>query len=356
MGKKSKPQQPAPPDYASLIPQQEESDLRKFNTMMEQGRVDSYNPMGAQTWSQDPTSGKWSLYQTFSPEQQAMYEQDNRIKMGRGDIAEGMMGNVQNTYGTPFNAADKFNPQNLSYDQNSRQNASDAVYRMNTRYMDPQYEQDETRLHDRLTAQGFNMQDAAYDNSMDKFAQDKERAYAQARDAAYAAGGQEATDELGRAKTSADYNNQNQVQDINFMTQDRSRPLNELSAFQTGSQLQLPQFQAQYNTPQLNSVDRIGAANQNFQNQAGIYNSQMASKDNMMSGLMGLGSAALMMSDKRLKTDIKEVGETTGGRKLYTWKWKDSGEPDFGVLAQENPDLAVETPGGFFAVDYSKVS
>lgn len=363
MGKKSKPSAPPPPDYASLIPQQEASNMRQFETMLQAGRVNNTGPFGSQTWTKD-ANGQWTINQQLSPEQQAMYDQNTKIQMGRGDIAQGMMGNVAAQYGKPFNAADQFNPQSLSYDQNSRQNMSDAVYRMNTRYMDPQYAQDENRLNERLQAQGFNIQDAAYGDAMDKFSQGKERAYAQARDAAYQAGAGEATDELNRAKMTADYNNQNQMQDINFATQDRARALNELNSFQTGSQLQMPGGQAQYGTPNLQNVDRIGAANQNFQNQLGLYNSQMANNSNFMSGLMGMGgqlgaawmgAGMPMPSDSRLKTDIKKVGETKEGRNLYTWRWKENGEADFGVIADENLDIASRGADGFLRVDYSQV-
>jgi hypothetical protein len=356
MGKKSKPATPAQPDYAALTGQQEASNMRQFETMLNAGRVDTNTPTGSTSWQQGP-DGRWTLNQQLSDSQQGLYDQDQRIMEGRGNIAEGMMGNVANQYGTQFNAADYFNPQGLNYDQNTRQNASDAAYRMNTRYMDPQYAQDESRLHQRMTAQGFNMQDAAYGDQMDKFSQGKERAYAQARDSAYMQGGNEANQELGRARTVADYNNANQLQDINLMTQDRSRPLNELSAFQTGQQIQMPNSQAQYGTPNLQNVDRIGTATQDYQNKLGLYNAQSASKDNFMSGLMGIGGqlgSAYMMSDVRLKDNIRKVGETRNGRSLYTWEWKDSGAPGFGVMAQENPDIAADM-GGVLGVDYSQI-
>jgi len=88
-----------------------------------------------------------------------------------------------------------------------------------------------------------------------------------------------------------------------------------------------------------------------------------------ISGLGTLGSlfgsfgpfAGMLASDRRLKTDIHKVGETSSGTNIYTYRYK--GDPSktthMGVMAQEvrkaNPE-AVKSLGGLLAVDYSKVA
>jgi hypothetical protein len=60
-----------------------------------------------------------------------------------------------------------------------------------------------------------------------------------------------------------------------------------------------------------------------------------------MNGLLSagasLGSAAIMASDRRLKTKIEKVGEAKDGLGIYTWKWRS--DPDgptvSGVIADE---------------------
>lgn len=74
----------------------------------------------------------------------------------------------------------------------------------------------------------------------------------------------------------------------------------------------------------------------------------------------GIGIAGLMLSDERTKTDIKEVGKTKGGNKVYTYRYKHAPEQvHMGVMAQEvekkNPD-AVKTIAGLKLVDYSEVA
>lgn len=117
--------------------------------------------------------------------------------------------------------------------------------------------------------------------------------------------------------------------------------------------------------PQMINPDtgvNIGMQQRAIQQQASAANA--AAKASQQSGLMGMfgsiGAAALpfMMSDKRLKTDIKKVGKTNDGLPVYTYKYKGDDKTQMGVMAQDvekkNPS-AVQTIGGFKAVNYSKV-
>ena len=103
-----------------------------------------------------------------------------------------------------------------------------------------------------------------------------------------------------------------------------------------------------------------------YQNQLNSYNQQVASNNNMTSGLFSLGgslgSAALMNpalfagSDRRLKTRIERIGETKGGIPVYRYKYKGADDLHIGVMAQDVPHARVMMPSGYYFVDYSKVS
>lgn len=70
--------------------------------------------------------------------------------------------------------------------------------------------------------------------------------------------------------------------------------------------------------------------------------------------LQAAGTAAqgaAMFSDVRLKRDIKPLGERNG-RKWYEFKYLWSDDVHEGVMAQENPDIAIMHPSGFLMVDY----
>lgn len=81
---------------------------------------------------------------------------------------------------------------------------------------------------------------------------------------------------------------------------------------------------------------------------------------NTMAGLGGsLGSAAII-SDERLKENIKPIGEENG-HNIYEFNYKDDPEKIkfIGVMAQEvqkkNPDAVVKKDDGFLAVNYDKI-
>ena len=66
------------------------------------------------------------------------------------------------------------------------------------------------------------------------------------------------------------------------------------------------------------------------------------------------GSIAAMFSDVRLKTDIEPLG-VHGGRNWYGYRYIWSPDRHVGVMAQENPDIAIEGPNGFLMVNYGAV-
>jgi len=75
-----------------------------------------------------------------------------------------------------------------------------------------------------------------------------------------------------------------------------------------------------------------------------------------MGGLFGLASAGIgLLSDRRLKTDIRRVGQTDAGTPIYTYRYITGGPVQMGVMAQDVPDAAFMTDSGFFAVDYGAV-
>ena len=61
------------------------------------------------------------------------------------------------------------------------QQAQDAAYRQNQRYLDPQFAQQEQEFLARLSAQGITQGSDAYNQAVDNFARNKQRAYESAR-------------------------------------------------------------------------------------------------------------------------------------------------------------------------------
>lgn len=64
------------------------------------------------------------------------------------------------------------------------------------------------------------------------------------------------------------------------------------------------------------------------------------------------------MSDKRLKTNIRQIGKSKSGINIYTWNYKYPGKHGYGlfegVIAQEVPQATIVNSEGYLLVDYSK--
>lgn len=101
------------------------------------------------------------------------------------------------------------------------------------------------------------------------------------------------------------------------------------------------------------AAGQMGAANARAQ---GIKN--LAGLGVMGAGAAGLGGlttaqgvigGALLMSDIRVKEDIKRVGETDSGLPVYTFRYKGDSTVHMGVMAQDveksNPDAVTEIDG-----------
>ncbi len=94
------------------------------------------------------------------------------------------------------------------------------------------------------------------------------------------------------------------------------------------------------------------------QNQSTTNTQQQQSGMGMMQqglGLMGSIAPLLMMSDRRLKKNIKRAGSTPAGYALYDFDFI-GGVRGHGVMADEVPsEWVVRRPDGYLMVDYSQV-
>ena len=120
-----------------------------------------------------------------------------------------------------------------------------------------------------------------------------------------------------------------------------------MNALLSGQQIGLPGFQGFNAAGTTGGADYTGAANSQYGASMDNYNAGQAGMNSMLSGV---GSAAMMFSDTRLKTNIQFAGEANG-RRWYSWDWITGGS-DVGVLAQENLDVAVPHFSGYLMIDY----
>ena len=148
---------------------------------------------------------------------------------------------------------------------------------------------------------------------------------------------------LGSGTVSQQYQQMLQMQQAGLMSkvQDQQTVSNYMNYLNQGGQYQLGQYQALLG----------GQAQQNAQGAAQSQGyGQMAA--------MAAMAAMMMMSDRRLKTDIKELDTLSDGTPVYTFRYKGDDTYRIGVMAQDiletHPD-AVHVIDGYYCVDYSKM-
>jgi hypothetical protein len=142
----------------------------------------------------------------------------------------------------------------------------------------------------------------------------------------------------------------------------RNQPINEISALMSGSQVSQPNF---VNAPstQIPTTDVAGITQQGFQNQMGLYNTQMQQSNALLGGVLGLG-AGVLKSDRREKDDIDHIGtvfaaNTDGAKKklpIYQYSYKDdpSSTRHIGPMAQDVEKITPEAVEEHEGVKYIK--
>jgi len=164
----------------------------------------------------------------------------------------------------------------------------------------------------------------------------------------------------GQNLNSAQFNNQAVQQSLAQQSALRAQPLNEILGLMGGSQIQLPQFQG-YQGSQVAPAPTF--AGTQAQGQANIqnYGIQQAGNNATTQGLFSaLGTAAMFapkFSDRRLKSNIVQVGTHPLGIGIY--EYDIFGNRERGVMADEvakvMPDAIVPHESGYMMVNYGKL-
>ncbi|MBX5217245.1 MULTISPECIES: tail fiber domain-containing protein [unclassified Rhizobium] len=263
----------------------------------------------------------YSAYQTYSPENQAIYDQTQQTQLGLARLANDQTAKVSGILGTNVDL--------------SAGNVDKYVNDHWRSGFDDQWNRDQASLEQSLADKGIAMGSAAYDNAMRDFSTRKQAASDQY---------------LGDMYSNAQ----------NSILTERNQPLNEISALMSGSQVHQPSY---VNTPatQLPTVDQAGLINENFNQKMGLYNQQLAQSNAATGGLFGLGGSLLggwAKSDRRLKEDIRRVGTLDNGLPVYAFRYKEGGPMQIGLMSDDvreiHPDAVFELADGFDRVNYER--
>jgi hypothetical protein len=321
MGKASAP---AAPDYAGAAQQTAAGNLENSRVATSANRVNTYTPYGSLTYSQDPNNqDKWSSTIALSPQQQALEDQQAKTSAGLAGMTDAATGRVGQMMGQSLPG---------TYDPTqATNNASDLI---NARLL-PQQERDQQSMDTKLANQGITQGSEAWKNAQGDLGRTQNDARQQAQLAGI---------NLGQGQ---------QAQMWQQAMANRNVPINELNALRTGSQVTNPTFSNAPQQGQVGGPDLLNAANMGYNAQMQGVNAQNANSAGMFGGLTKLAGMAGMFSDRRLKTDIRYIGEYKG----HSWyEYTKFGQRETGVMAQEvlqtNPGAVSVHPSGYLMVNY----
>ena len=319
---------PSPPDPKQTSAAQTGTSVSTAiaNAMM--GNVNQNTPDGSLNYSQtgtykytDPYTNQtyevptFTATQTLSPIGQQTKDQTQQAQLNLGKIANNQSAFLNDYLGKPV-------------DLNTA--TEDKIDQLGRARLDPQFAQQQEALQTSLINRGIREGSPAYAAAMQQFDQGKNDAYNSLYLNGRAQGAQEALAQ-------------------------RNQPINEISALLSGSQVSQPNF-VNPNMPTIPTTDNAGIINNNYQQKLAAWQQGNSMTNSILGGLFGLGSS-LIMSDRRTKTDIKEIGETKDGQPLYRYRYKDSPMMHIGLMAQDvqerDPNAVVDI-GGILHVDYDK--
>jgi len=347
MGKKSTP---TPPDYEAAAERTAEGNLENLDAQTLANRPNMYTPMGSSEWTKDPQTGQWTNNVALDPASQQAIDDQQGITAARSGTASNMLGNIDQDFSNPMNW-DQFGEfsNTLSNGADARQAATDASYGQATSRLDPRFDQRRQEQDAQLRAQGLRPGDEAYDKSMGNLGRESNDAYNNAMFSSILTGGQEGQRDQSMDLTSNTFGNEVRQADIAEEMQRRGFSLNELNALLNGQQIGLPGFQGFSQAGYTGGADYTGAAQDTYSGQMDQYNAKQAQQQM----LMGAATSAMSFSDIRLKRNVQFAG-VANGRRWYSWDWITGGS-DYGIIAQENPDVAVPHSSGYLMINYGEL-
>jgi hypothetical protein len=340
---------PDTPDYEAAAEATAASDERMLDKQTSANRPNRNNPWGSETWEQD-ADGNWTQNTTLNDTSQQALDSELNIMREKNQLGESMMGRMGEEFGEKMEWGQFGDAQSLEFNPDEiRQQAQDAAYDRSSGRLDSRFDQSDNELEVSLRNRGLSEGDAAFDSAMANQSDSKNDAYANAQNDAVGQGRAESAQAFDQQKQSTDYANNLRQSQMSEEMKKRGFSLNEINAIISGQQVAPPEFNSFNQAQKGQGVDYSGATKAGF-------NADMAKSQQLMDGVTGVaGAAGGMFCDRRLKTNIKRIGEFLGFPFYsFTYVW---GEVAAGVMADEVNSAAVSVhSSGYSMVDYSKLN
>jgi len=141
-------------------------------------RVNEQDMFGSSSYTRDPATGQLTRKVNLSPQEQAKLDQEY--------ARQGLVDNYTKQLLESFGGAGA-----------NRQKFEDTLYGAATKRLDPEFQQQEERLRQRLADQGVVAGSEKYNRMMNDFNRSRTDAYQQARESAYLGGADEMNRQIG---------------------------------------------------------------------------------------------------------------------------------------------------------------
>lgn len=321
------PSAPAAPDPYETAEAQTGTNIGTAIANNTMGNVNQVTPYGNLTYSNNgyetftgPDGVEYQIPKTtatttLNDTQQQTLDQNQGAQLNLGTLANERSAFLRDYLPTTESATDSIDAK---------------LYDLGSKRLDPRFDREQDALRTQMANQGITEGSEAWARQMDQFGQTKNDAYNQLL-------------LNGRGQAASEVN----------------MPINQVTALLSGSQVSNPQTQMSAQDG-MATTDIGGLINQTYNQQMQAWQQSNANSQGLMGGLFGLGSSAIMASDRRLKKDITRLGDM-GGLGVYSFRYKyeePTAELRMGFMADEveqiAPDAVRVAGDGFKRVDYAK--
>lgn len=312
---------PAPPDPKETAAAQSQMNRDTATTQYQLNATNQVTPQGNLTYDQIGTwedgTPRFQATTSYSPEQQAIYDQSSANELSIGKIAGDQIGRIGDLLGSPIQLGNE---------------ATEArLFELGRQRLDPMWNDREQAFDQQMINRGIRPGTPAYEAM--------KRSHEQSRNDSY-----NSLLLAGRGQA------------VQEGLTERNQPINEITALMSGSQVSQPNFVGTP-TPGVAPTNYAGMVSDQYNSQLAAWNAKQQSQNAMLGGIAGaagtLGGWA-MMSDRRLKPGAIPAGPEDGiERYAFRYVWEDDYRD--GVMADEVahiPGAVLPGPFGFDMVDY----
>ena len=272
-----KTQNPPPaPDYGGSAQQQGIANREAAGWGSQLNNPNVFGPGGSQVWAAGP-DGRQTLTQSFSPEQQRLYDQQNQNRGLMGDLGSQALTGAQGVVGQPLDFS------GMPAAPGSYEGTRGKVIEAMMSRANEDYGKQTDQANSDLIAAGIRPGTKAYGDRMQMI----ERSRNDARMSAESGAGAE----VSRAYGMDDATRRSAISEA--LTR-RQVPLNEATALMSGSQVSNPfAMPGVAQNSQVAPAPLFGATTAQGQYQSDLYNANQTRAGGITSGLFGLGAAAM---------------------------------------------------------------